>query len=193
MEETKAVAEMHFSTGMWIRNKWLWGNRNPPLINYFKSLGLNHPDDISSVIITSLHRELNGKNIDLEGQIKVYLDYWKTISDCDSKQSEIALSTFKQFNKGDKVSIYMPVPEDQDGRNAVYYMCPNENWTFDGKKDLKIEGIVVKKYNINSPKNVFFKVRITSLNRNDTEILMKKVSVGDDYDFSLSGLKVEPL
>ena len=62
-DETEAALRLHFTKGMWIRNKWLWGNRNPPLILYFKSMGISRPDDISSIILTSLHRDLNGKKL----------------------------------------------------------------------------------------------------------------------------------
>ncbi len=190
-DETEAALRLHFTKGMWIRNKWLWGNRNPPLILYFKSMGIGRPDDISSIILTSLHRDLNGKKIDLESQVKEYLDYTKTISDCETRLSNIALSAFEKFKIGDTISVYMPVPDYIEGRNAVYYMCPKEDWSFNPKQDLKIKGILVKKYNINSVKNVFFKIKITSLNRTDTPILMEKVNVGDKHDFSLQGLRVE--
>src|SRR5215211_5454838 len=40
--EKDAVTELHFGTGMWIRNTWIHGNRNTALTNYFHSLGIYH-------------------------------------------------------------------------------------------------------------------------------------------------------
>src|SRR5262245_47280679 len=77
--ENEAVTELHFGTGMWIRNNWVQGNRDTALTNYFHSLGVNHPDDISSIILTSLHRALNNKDIQLNKQVDGYKAYWKPI------------------------------------------------------------------------------------------------------------------
>ena len=76
MPEKKAAAEAHHGIGRWLRNNWgLWGSSD--IKDYFKSLGIWHADDMSGIIIDSYHRHLNGKDIDLEGQVKYYKDYWK--------------------------------------------------------------------------------------------------------------------
>lgn len=76
-KEDDAVTMCHFSVGLWIRNNWIHGGRGPKLSKYFNDLGIFHPDDMSSIILTSLHRRLNNKDIDLEGQIEKYKKYWK--------------------------------------------------------------------------------------------------------------------
>ncbi|MEM6516987.1 MAG: leucine-rich repeat domain-containing protein, partial [Bacteroidota bacterium] len=78
----------HFGLGMWIRNNWgLWqGSR---LYKYFNEKGLNHPDDMSSVILTFYHRHLNNRNLKLINQIKGYKEYWKKAN------KEIASKRFK--------------------------------------------------------------------------------------------------
>lgn len=45
----------HFGIGLWMRNNWrLWtGSR---LSRYFNDLGIIHPDDMSTIILTSYHR-----------------------------------------------------------------------------------------------------------------------------------------
>lgn len=65
----------HFGLGTWMRNNWqLWyGSR---LSKYFNNLGIDHPDDMSAIILTSYHRRLNGKKLKLNEQIKFYQDYW---------------------------------------------------------------------------------------------------------------------
>lgn len=75
--EDEAVTELHFSTGLAIRNNWgFWTDKGNSLTRYFNSLGIFHPDDMSSIILTSFHRQLNGKDIDLEGQIEKYIRFW---------------------------------------------------------------------------------------------------------------------
>lgn len=69
------VVTWHNNLGRWIRNNWgLW--EGGPLKDYFQSLELHHPDDMSGVILTSFHRHLNNKPIELEEQIKEYLEFW---------------------------------------------------------------------------------------------------------------------
>ena len=72
-EENTATAELHFGTGMSIRNSWkLWAGTSG-ISKYFRDLGIHHPDDMSSIILTSLHRKLNEKPIGLKEQIIYYL------------------------------------------------------------------------------------------------------------------------
>ncbi|NQY07458.1 MAG: leucine-rich repeat domain-containing protein [Flavobacteriaceae bacterium] len=76
MKESDFVNNNHFGFGMWMRNNWgLWkGSR---LFKYLNEKGLNHPDDMSSVILTSYHRHLNNRNLKVRNQIKGYKEYWK--------------------------------------------------------------------------------------------------------------------
>lgn len=65
----------HHGIGRWMRNNWkLW--EGGVLKDYFQSLGLSHPDDMSGVIIQSYHNHLNNRPNDLDDQIKQYLDFW---------------------------------------------------------------------------------------------------------------------
>lgn len=50
---------LHFGLGMGIRNQWLWGNRDPALINFFRTNGIADPDGASMVIIEALWDDLN--------------------------------------------------------------------------------------------------------------------------------------
>jgi len=190
-DERTAIADVHFGAGMWLRNNWVRGDRDTIFTNYFHSLGIFAPDDISSIVFTSLHRTLNKRAIDLDKQIEPYKKYWKGISDCDAKKKEAAVSIYNKFKTGDNISIFMPVDVSDNSRNAVLYDCPTIEWTFDPKKDLLIKGKIVNKYFINDTANVFFSVKIESLSNSKTEILMTPVKVGDKKDFSLNGLRVE--
>lgn len=76
MSNDGAMARTHLGLGLWMRNNWgLWvGSR---LSIYFNDMGIKHPDDMSGIILTSYHRLLNKQDIDLDGQILHYKDYWK--------------------------------------------------------------------------------------------------------------------
>jgi len=189
--ESDATIDLHFGAGMWVRNNWVRGDRDTAFTNYFHNLGIFAPDDISSIVFTSLHRTLNKKAIDLNQQIEPYKKYWKEITDCSEKKKTIAVTTYNRFKIGDNITIFMPVDISDSYRNAVLYDCPTIEWTFDPKKDLLIKGKIIEKFFINDTSNVFFKVIIESLNNSNTEILMNPVKVGDKKDFSLYGLRVE--
>jgi len=76
MTEDEFTTNAHFGFGLWMRNNWrLWGGSR--LSKYFNDLGVFHPDDMSSITLTSYHRCLLGQEIKLEEQISYYKDYWK--------------------------------------------------------------------------------------------------------------------
>lgn len=192
MPESKAVASEHFSTGLWIRNNWIRGKRNPPLIKYFKSIGLYNPDDISGVILSSYHRKLNNKPLNLEVQVNEYTAYWKTFGDCESIARSQAVKIYTKHKVGDKITIRMSVYSSEDGsRNATIFECPNPTWKFDPKKDLQIEGVITDKYNTNAADNVFFKVHIDHANLKNLEVIGKPLIIGEELDFSLNHLDVQ--
>lgn len=71
----KEIFSYHHGFGMALRNGFtLWGDS--ALSKWFKSKGILHADDMSGIILTSLHRKLNNQDIKLEEQIKYYRDYW---------------------------------------------------------------------------------------------------------------------
>ena len=62
--------------GMLLRNNCsLWKN-DIPLVKWFNERGITHADDMSPIILTSIWRRVRGADLDLEGQIKSYQDYW---------------------------------------------------------------------------------------------------------------------
>jgi hypothetical protein len=74
--EYEFTVRSHLAIGMWIRNNWgLW--RGSRLSVYFNNLGIFHPDDMSDIILTSYHRRLSGRHINVSGQIRFYQEYWK--------------------------------------------------------------------------------------------------------------------
>jgi hypothetical protein len=62
--------------GTWLRNNWgLWGGSR--LAKWFNNRGIQHPEDMSGILLTSLWRSLSGKPLLLDAQIKEYQKFWK--------------------------------------------------------------------------------------------------------------------
>lgn len=55
----KDLVQLHFDFGMAIRNRWLWGERDPALVQFFHAKGIDHPDAMSMVLIRALWQDLN--------------------------------------------------------------------------------------------------------------------------------------
>lgn len=54
------MIKYHHGLGMWLRNNWgLWGGSR--LQKYFTEKGINHPDEMSGIILEFYHDWLNGK------------------------------------------------------------------------------------------------------------------------------------
>lgn len=101
-EEQSATSELHFGTGISLRNNWkLWAGTSD-LSKFFRNSEIYHPDDMSRIIFTSLHRKLNGIEIDLDSQIKYYKDYW---AESERKETERKKEEFSEFKVGDIVEF----------------------------------------------------------------------------------------
>jgi len=99
LSEKEFTARTHLGFGMWMRNNWgLWSGSR--LSKYFNKFGINHPDDISGIILTSYHRHLNNKEIQLNEQIQYFKDYWEELK---KKQEETRREEFSAFNINDTV------------------------------------------------------------------------------------------
>jgi hypothetical protein len=70
----------HFGLGMWMRNNWgLW--KGGTLAKYFNELGIYHPDDMSSIIMTSYEAKLRNMKYDLDEEIQDYRAYWEQMKE----------------------------------------------------------------------------------------------------------------
>ena len=68
------LVQFHVGLGTSIRNNWkLWGGSY--LAQFFNEIGISNPDDMTSIIILSFHRRLNGKDIKLKEQIEYLKEY----------------------------------------------------------------------------------------------------------------------
>jgi len=176
---------VHFTVGRWIRNNWIHGNRDTNLVNYFKSIKIYNPDDMSSIILTSLQRRLNKQPIDLKSQADFYIKYWNGINECEKRKRDIAIKNFNKFIVGDYVKVLMPVDTSGGVRNAIEYDCPDTSWTFNPKIDLLINGLITKKFIVDRDSSgVRFSVKIIKINYKNTLIFSDKVNIGGIIEVS---------
>lgn len=189
MPEDSAVTMLHFGTGMGLRNNWnLWSGENS-LSKYFNSIGIFHPDDMSSIILTSLHRRLNEKDIDLQGQINFYLNYWRESREQIEFRKLRAQKEFNKYKIGDKVTIYMEVDSVLGEKRAIG-CCPDSSWKFNPDKDLFLRGIVLDKF-VNADSNYIFKLKITKINRPEIPTLYEIINKNDIVDIEIIHFKIE--
>ena len=187
--EKDAVVGLHMTTGLWIRNNWIRHGKDS-LIKQFNKIGIYSPDDISSIILTSLHRKLNNKDLKLKEQAEYYIDYWKPIIENNKKSIKIANEIYEKYKIGDKINIYYPV-DSQDGESHAVLYENNNKWVFNPKTDLKISGVVEKKFFLGNKTNVFFNLKITEMSIKKTTVLGQKMEIGNNYDFHLDKLTID--
>lgn len=72
--EKKFTTDSYLGIGLWMRDNWGL-RKGSRLYLFFKTNGVFHPDDMSEIILTSYHRELNGIEIQLEKQIRYFQEY----------------------------------------------------------------------------------------------------------------------
>jgi hypothetical protein len=79
LEEFKRLGpdRYHHGIGRTIRNEWGFWKKEGPLYNSLVELGLEHPDDMSGLILQTLHNKLLGKPLNVKGQVAEYNKYWK--------------------------------------------------------------------------------------------------------------------
>lgn len=76
--EISAIASSHHGIGRWIRNNWgLWPGYGD-LYKWFKINEINHPDDMSSIILTSFYRYKNNKDVKLIELFEHSIEYYLT-------------------------------------------------------------------------------------------------------------------
>ena len=140
MTENDFIAQTHFSTGMWIRNYWLYNRYLFGLIVTKSDLRkdlttkrLYSNDDMSGVILRSFYRQLNSIDIDFDQQIKnIHQWYvnmnnpaWRAIQDSISWANYMT-----KFEIGDTLTKH------------VYY---NRNWLGEPRKNTVILAIITGK------------------------------------------------
>jgi len=97
--EDEAVSSRHHGLGQHIRNGYELWKGDSVLSVHFKSLGIFHADDMSGIIMRSLHRRLNSRDIKLKDQVKFYQDFWEE-TDRKNKGAPLSGTTYVELPKG---------------------------------------------------------------------------------------------
>ena len=160
MTEKEFLAKSHFSTGLWIRNYWLYDRYLFGLIVVKSDLrkdlsakGLFTNDDMSGVILCSYYRKLNNQDINLDQQIKDVHQWYINMNNPKwrAEQDSISWANYmKQFVMGDILT------------DQIYY---DRNWLGNPRKN----------------SNVVAKV----IDKSDRQIKIAIVSFGNETDKSL--------
>jgi hypothetical protein len=88
VSDEDCVPEVHHGMGRWLRNTLeLWYD-GPP-VKWFNEHEIFHADDMSSIILQSLHRRENKRPIDFEGQIKAIQDFWEENKNIKYSEEEL--------------------------------------------------------------------------------------------------------
>ncbi|MFK7834299.1 MAG: DUF6794 domain-containing protein [Winogradskyella sp.] len=194
-EESDAVTELHFGAGMGIRNGWdLWKGKNQ-ILRFFKSKGISHPDDMSSIVLTSFHRQLNNKPIDLDSQISYYEKYWKTAKKKFEKeqhnQTELSKKEYDEYKLNDSVKIEFKINRQE--KNVWAYRIqkyPDLN----EKPNCYIKGTVIDKKKKKRKRGKYvLTILITDICGNQKAIFNGEengLKVNQEYNFSLMSFKI---
>lgn len=174
-EEKGAVSKLHFGIGTGIRNSWI-RNGKDDLRAEFTRLQVYHPDDMSAIILTSFHRKLNNKPLELEKQAQYYIDYWKPHYEREALLTEKVQKIVNKFKIGDTINLYYPI---EDGsQNAILYVN-NDDWKFNPERDLKVTGILMEK------EENLFTIKVLTINKKNVTILFSEVTEGDIHSFNI--------
>lgn len=72
------VIQYHHGLGRFIRNEWgLW--QGGPLSKHLMSIGLRHPDDMSTIIVEAYRANLRKESYDINSKIEKYKEYWDKV------------------------------------------------------------------------------------------------------------------
>lgn len=194
-EEDDAVTELHFGTGMGIRNGWeLWKGKNR-ISRFFKSKGIFHPDDMSSIVLTSFHRHLNNMPINLDSQVKHYKSYWenarKEFDKTEQNQIELSKKEFDNFKISDSVKIAFKI--NTQGKTVWAYRIqkyPDLN----EEPNCYINGTVIdKKKKTRKHGKYVLTILLNDICGNEKAIFSGEengLNINKEYDFSLMRFKI---
>lgn len=88
MTEKQFLVNSHHMAGAFVRNEWHlwwyekhqfknWPKEKPIIVKWFNDLGITHADDMSSIIMLSLFRNLSKQEINLDEQLSKCKQFWK--------------------------------------------------------------------------------------------------------------------
>ena len=95
--EYSSLIRFHFGLGMGLRNQWgLWGY-STPIAKYLAEAGVEHPDNMSGVIINSYWLHHNVCSLDRDDAVEAYLDFENALKPVDMSQRAQVLKTAGEY------------------------------------------------------------------------------------------------
>lgn len=99
------LARINSGLGQSIRTNYALSQRTC-LVDYFWLRGVAHPDDISAILLTSYHRYINGRPVDLINQIEMYKAYWKNEKNIEYNLKDYARWTYPPSMWKQGITLY---------------------------------------------------------------------------------------
>lgn len=177
MSEDRAISYFHFINGQYYFNSILRQGNSNEIKLFFEKKGIFSQIEIALISFRSLHRKINNKPINLDVQIKDIKCSRNEITECEKDEERKNIKIKELFKNGDTINFCIPVEIANGLRNGIYFNCPFNYWEFDKNKDLSIQGIIIA--SPDTSKNSDSKIKICKINRDDTGLLSKKISIGD--------------
>jgi hypothetical protein len=87
------LVRYHHTLGMSIRNNFYLLSIDADIVKYFNKMKVHSADDMSAIIITSWHRKLNNKPIQIDKQIRTLNEFWVR-EKCRSKKCKRSQPSF---------------------------------------------------------------------------------------------------
>lgn len=77
LNDETSITSAHMGLGMWIRNNFELWEDDSKLKNWFSdNYFIDHPDDISTIIILYYHQKKNGNKINLTKTLNDFFEHW---------------------------------------------------------------------------------------------------------------------
>lgn len=189
--ESVAIIDVWDQEGYEFKNEFLKNKKGEDLVLFFESKGITKYPYMLEIMITSLHRKLNFRELNLESQIKEKSQYLDSIKVCEEIRKFKGRDYFNTNSIGDTLIIYYPVLKKF--QTAVYVDCPNMNWKFNEDRDLSVKGIVVNK-NVHRDLLEFnYDVQIIEMSNWNIKILNNNITKGDTVSITLNNVLIEQM
>jgi hypothetical protein len=167
------VGSFHSGLGTWMRNNWgLW--QKGPLYHDLARHGLQHPDDMSGVILTSFWRRQHRRPLELVEQVKKYQAYWEAARAMEVahnervKQNEARIrSMVLGFTADDVTPPRLRLPARATGGLQARFMTPYRGGALVGIRDRGKfdDALLIRPYYFKAADNTLSPVRVGGLDQ----------------------------
>ena len=142
-DENEAVAELHHGTGQSIRNYWgFWSKKENSLVKELQSYGFYHPDNMSGVILSLFHKQLNDSNLNIKKELLNYKRINKKIRAKEKLLENEIKRKYKKLSIGDTIKV--PLAVTGKCKNGILFGVYS-NWVTYDEYACIVTGIIKKK------------------------------------------------